>query len=80
MSSAVAKLSKPVMRGMHVNEIKRNIAGAAMVGFLFLPWGVMNLSLRMVTMIIVYALYEIENSNIEMRRGMLFSHYSDVAW
>ena len=39
MSSAVAKLSKPVMRGMHVNEIKRNIAGAAMVGFLFLPWG-----------------------------------------
>ena len=39
MSSAVAKLSKPVMRGMHVNEIKRNIAGAALVGFFsFLSW------------------------------------------
>ena len=36
MSSAVAKLSKPVMRGMHVNEIKRNIAGAALVHMLIL--------------------------------------------
>ena len=49
------------------------------LAFYSYPGGVMNLSLRMVTMIIVYALYEIENSNIEMRRGMLFSHYSDVA-
>ena len=48
MSSAVAKLSKPVMRGMHVNEIKRNIAGAALVGYIYIDtllWamgGVMN--------------------------------------
>nr|ALS05275.1 hypothetical protein [Tortanus forcipatus] len=25
MSSAVAKISKPVMRGLHVNQIKRNL-------------------------------------------------------
>jgi len=34
MSSAVAKLSKPVMRGMHVNSIKKNIAGAALLSVL----------------------------------------------
>ena len=31
MSGAVAKLSKPVMRGMHVNSIKKNILLATVV-------------------------------------------------
>ena len=72
-----------IMRGMHVNEIKRNIAGAALVGFFCVFYrGMVILFVRIMIMIFVGAMCEScnkkKNDGAPLGAFRLISHDSDV--